>query len=1151
MKSYIVEYIACGALFFSAGIYIYIVSSKLIERKIFSFFCFAVSAWQLGFGIVFLANSENQALLGVRVIWSGVIFIPTFFYHFTIVFLDKRNKSIRNGINYLLSIFFLLSLWLTNWFIKGSYHYFWGYYGKAGFLQYLYMLFFVLTFGTAWHYWYKSYKEMKHKSFVEYSRRKHIFLMAGVGLIGGADFLPNYGIGIYPFAAIPVTIAFGFVGHAIIKHQLMDIRTVIHKTVMWLTTSGSALLAVLFTVLWARPWITNLNDLQFSALVAFCFLLLVFYIKTVQPRIDHLFQRRKYDMQKILQGMVKELTLLKDLKGLTEKIVSTIQEALYVSHSSIVLWDVKKSQYAYVGNESTQIDFRAHAPFLTWMQKEDRVIESMEIEADPRHENVKASAHRYFEAFSAKVTLPLIHDQKLIGIINLGEKDNLKPFTRSDIEFLSNLRIEASIALSNSLLYDDVQKMSETLRQWALDLERKVEERTHELSESKAELERSYQKLQELDQVKTQFFANISHELRTPLTLILAPLESILHRDTLQGDLREDVNSMYQNGLRLLKLINNLLDMAKIDAGKMQLSYIKTDFIKFVKGIIASVSPMAEKKEISLSFSGPDQLSEFYFDRDKLEKVLLNIIFNSLKFTNPRGRVDVSCERRDDHVIVRVSDTGIGIAQENIHKLFNRFSQVDASSSRRFEGTGIGLALSKELIELHNGEIWAESELGKGTAMNFTIPYLINPICIPEQKEVGAMDWTRSLHKAAEYATAGVVQETQPMQNTALRRMPAGAPKILVVEDNPDMLHFLVTQLQEDYQVITAQNGVEGVERAQTDLPNLILSDVMMPIKDGYQLCREVKENALTKHIPIVLISAKADLSMKIEGLEYGADDYLTKPFSCEELRARIKSLLNQRTLEAQLIHSEKMAALGLLVAGMAHEINNPINFAKMSLENLSKALTEHNRLMKEGAALDSPEVKRLDDKINRAFSIIATGLDRTEAIISDLKAFVRKDEAQFRPTDLHAGLDSTLNLLGPELKGRITISKEYGEIELIEAVPGQINQVFMNLLQNAIHAIPGEGEIRIKTWKEEEHIKISVRDNGGGISPEHQKRIFEPFFTTKEVGKGTGLGLSVSYRIIQSHNGQISVISQPGQGAEFVITLPVKQTLIATHHNR
>ncbi|NKE71165.1 response regulator [Nitrospiraceae bacterium HYJII51-Mn-bac16s-1-B09] len=941
----------------------------------------------------------------------------------------------------------------------------------------------------------------------------------------------------------------GIMFYSIIRYKLWDISTVIHKTLMWLTTSGLALLPVLFTILSARPWITNLTDLQLSGLVALYFLLLVFYIKTIQPRIDHLFQRRKYDMQKILQGMVKELVLLKDLEGLINKIVATIREALYVSNSSIILWEKKRARYSMRGLD-LDIDLSSHHTFMDWLRREDRVVEWNEIEADPRFTEIKSSARQYFEALSVKVALPLIHDKNLIGIINLGEKDNLKPFTRSDIEFLSNLRVEASIALSNSLLYDDVQKMSEAIRQWALDLEKKVEERTRELSESKEELERSYKKLQELDQVKTQFFANISHELRTPLTLILAPLESILHRDSVQGERREDLSAMYQNGLRLLKLINNLLDLAKIDAGKMQLSHLKTDFTKFTKGIIASVTPLAEKKGISLSFTGPNPLNEFYFDRDKIEKVLLNLIFNALKFTNPGGKVDVSCEQREDQILVRISDTGIGIAKENIDKLFNRFSQIDASSNRRFEGTGIGLALSKELIELHKGEIWAESELGKGTVISFTLPYLTDPICIPEHGKEGEADWTRSLHKAAEYTTAGIVQEGQSIQTAPSNGAPAGAPKILVVEDNPDMLHFLVTQLQDDYQVVTAQNGVDGVQCAQTDLPNLILSDVMMPIKDGYQLCREVKENALTKHIPIVLISAKADLSMKIEGLEYGADDYLTKPFSCEELRARIKSLLNQRGLETQLIHSEKMAALGLLVAGMAHEINNPISFAKVSLENLHNTLAEQDRLLKEGAAPDSAEMKRLNAKIDRAFSIIKTGLDRTEAIVSDLKAFVRKDEAQFRPTDLHEGLDSTLNLMRTELKDRITIVKEYGEIDPVDAVPGQLNQVFMNLLQNAIHAIPDEGEIRIKTWKEDDRVKISVKDSGTGISPEHQKRIFEPFFTTKEAGKGTGLGLSVSYRILQSHRGDITVISRPGQGTEFVITLPVRQTISTAHQN-
>ncbi|MBI1822791.1 MAG: GAF domain-containing protein, partial [Nitrospirae bacterium] len=730
-----------AAATFLLGLFVSLNKRKESLGLIFFFYCISISWWSLLELLLITNTNKESALLIGRSMEAGVPYIPTLLVHFVTILLENPLARWKLVILYSVSIF-LSMLFFTNLMISDVIQRTdINFMIVPGPFYSLLLIFFAFCISYGHLKLFQAYISSKGSKRVQMG----YYLWSSIaGYLGGSsNFLLVYDVRIpflnsYGTYAVPLYV--GATTYAIVRYQLMDIRTVIHKTAMWLTTSSLALMPILFTTIWARPWITNLSDFQLSTMIALHFLLLVFYIKTVQPRIDHLFQRRKYDMQKILQGMVKELTLLKDLKGLTEKIVSTIREALYVSHSSIVLWDVKKSQYAYVGNESTQIDFRAHAPFLNWMQKEDRVIESMELEADPRHENVKASAHRYFEAFSAKVALPLIHDQKLIGIINLGEKDNLKPFTRSDIEFLSNLRIEASIALSNSLLYDDVHKMSETLRQWALDLERKVEERTRELSESKAELERSYQKLQELDQVKTQFFANISHELRTPLTLILAPLESMLHRETLQNDRREDLNSMYQNGLHLLKLINNLLDLAKIDAGKMQLSYSKADFTKFIKGIIASITPLAEKKEISLSFTCPDPIDEFYFDRDKIEKVLLNLIFNAIKFTPVGGKVEVSCEQSVDQVFVKVTDTGIGIAAENLHKLFNRFSQVDASSSRRFEGTGIGLALSKELIELHKGEISAESKLGSGTTMTFTIPFLDAPVFISEEKEEGSQD---------------------------------------------------------------------------------------------------------------------------------------------------------------------------------------------------------------------------------------------------------------------------------------------------------------------------------------------------------------------------------------------------------------------------
>jgi DNA-binding response OmpR family regulator len=289
---------------------------------------------------------------------------------------------------------------------------------------------------------------------------------------------------------------------------------------------------------------------------------------------------------------------------------------------------------------------------------------------------------------------------------------------------------------------------------------------------------------------------------------------------------------------------------------------------------------------------------------------------------------------------------------------------------------------------------------------------------------------------------------------------------ILLVEDNPDMINFIAFHLQDEYHLLKAIDGEQGLTLAEKYLPDLIISDVMMPKKNGYELCREIKEGPRTKHIPVILLTAKADLSMKIEGLEQGADDYLTKPFNTQELQAKVRSLLNLRRLEreiqlrseeledalhaltetqSQLVHSEKMAALGLLVAGIAHEINNPISFAKGSLNNLHRSLEE----VKDH--LDSRKQQPLSDEIQEdmrsSIEIIKSGLERTEAIVKDLKTFLKKDEVNFKPNDIHAGLDSTLNLLKHEFGSRIEIHRDYGEIGLIDTIPSQLNQVFMNVI--------------------------------------------------------------------------------------------------------
>ncbi len=693
-----------------------------------------------------------------------------------------------------------------------------------------------------------------------------------------------------------------------------------------------------------------------------------------------------------------------------------------------------------------------------------------------------------------------------------------------------------------------------------------------QLERTRSQLATAVDELKQLDAAKTRFFATVSHELRTPLTLILAPLESLLKGEAgpISDGVTRHATVMHQNGLRLLKQINNLLDLSKLDAGRMKLQFRQGDLEAFFRGLVASVVPMAEKKRIQLVGRVESPLPpRVYFDRDHLEKVVLNLLFNAIKFTDPGGQVTLTWGRSaDGQLRVQVADTGIGIAKRDLPKLFKRFSQVDAATNRRYEGTGIGLALAKEVVELHGGRIQVESEPGSGSAFTFMIPLLLEAplnvdetVHLPEGDNTGSVDWTQELRIAAERQAAGIVVEPTVMAECSLS--PANGRQLLIVEDNADMREFIAFELQGDYRVIKAANGMEGLRIVAEQLPDLIVSDVMMPEMDGYQLCREIRKDARTMHIPIILLTARVDMAMKIEGLEHGADDYLTKPFNAQELRAKIKSLLEQRRLEreiqqrnealeaaleelkstqAQLVQSEKMAGLGMLVAGMAHEINNPINFAKNSLSILQRAWDDLKPLLPHDHA-EAQAIEAVED-MEASLGIVKNGVSRTEQIVGQLKAFVRKDQNQRVAFSVQEGLESTLGLIRPTMGKQIILYTDLQSTRQVLAVPGKLNQVWMNLLQNAIQALGSSGQIWVESRDHQHMVTVTVRDSGPGIKGEHMPRLFEPFFTTKPVGQGTGLGLSVSYQIVQDAGGRIDVKSQPGEGAEFTVVLPLAQVL-------
>jgi len=413
----------------------------------------------------------------------------------------------------------------------------------------------------------------------------------------------------------------------------------------------------------------------------------------------------------------------------------------------------------------------------------------------------------------------------------------------------------------------------------------------HELEMEQIEAGR----LQELDKLKSRFFANISHEFRTPLALILGPLQQ-LSDGTFNGKPKELYPVMIQHAQKLLRLINQFLDLSTLEAGKMSLRAAPQNIVSFAETLLSLFKSQAEEKSISLNFESVKDEIEIYFDSDKLEKVLVNLISNALKFTSDGGTLNMlieidsaSTNEEGSHVIITLKDTGIGISEADAPHVFDRFYQVDDSQTRVQQGTGIGLALSKELIELHKGSLSLKSKVGAGSTFYIRLPLgkaHLKPDDIVEAEPVTFSSLPNEIHLHSHTEEAGESQESEEHTEK---------PILLIIEDHPSFRNYLRLELQSNYHVLESENGEDGLSAALEAIPDLIISDVMMPKMDGFELCEQLKTNELTSHIPVILLTARASGESRLEGLEIGADDYLTKPFESRELHVRIKNLIEQR----------------------------------------------------------------------------------------------------------------------------------------------------------------------------------------------------------------------------------------------------------------
>ncbi len=690
-----------------------------------------------------------------------------------------------------------------------------------------------------------------------------------------------------------------------------------------------------------------------------------------------------------------------------------------------------------------------------------------------------------------------------------------------------------------------------------------------EVNRSREMLETQNRQLSELDEAKTRFFANISHELRTPLTIMLGiteRLNSVISRKSSDPSILEMTSMLEQNGLRLLKLIDDLLDLVRFDTGHADIHRQPTQIREHIDGLLRSVRHLAEQDRVALLWECQSSDDSIQLDRDKFDKILLNLVINAIKFTPSGGTIEAKISVSENRLRLTVEDTGVGIPPEVLPRIFERFWQVDTSSTRKFQGAGIGLALVRSLAEAMGGFVKVDSTLGQGSIFTVEIPAETSTTenfasaGMADDQALQDGGNIAQLHRKAAISIPGKVASRARTSSQAPEFLPppvigrpSGArPLVLIADDEPDIRRFLRMQM-ENVDVIEASDGAEALELVRLRRPQLALLDHMMPELDGVEVCRNIREGHTTRGTAVIILTARADEQTKIAALEAGANDFLTKPFSTAELALRLENQIAMARIrremvdlnaelhsaleqikenEVLMVRNEKLSSLGRMSAGIIHEINNPLNYAGAGIH----ALATFTRALPEGDRPDFEDI--LKD--------VREGVERVSQIVIDLRKFTREESAS-GDANLADIVARARRMVSHQIGKDISFELNTPENVLIRGNQNQLVQVFINFLQNSIDAIHmrleadgGEsGVISVSIDPAGDGWQVTIRDNGIGIPPENLGKIFDPFFTSKEVGKGMGLGLSITHQILQSHHALINVDSRSGEFTCFRLVFP------------
>jgi signal transduction histidine kinase len=741
-------------------------------------------------------------------------------------------------------------------------------------------------------------------------------------------------------------------------------------------------------------------------------------------------------------------------------------------------------------------------------------------------------------------------------------------FTRGELNLRSGIDdIASQLGVSVDGQFDFTVRASladETLDKLAMLINFVIEAARRSL----AELKDRNARLAELDHMKSVFLANISHELRTPLALILGPTEKWLSSGDLTEEQQRDLDVVMRNARSLLKTVNDLLDVSKLEAGKLCPEYVRVDLSKILRLTCSLFEGVARERNVDFTVQAPDAVAA-EVDPEMIQRVLLNLLSNAFKFGAAGGRIACSLETTGRNALLQVQDKGPGIPDQMRERIFERFIQVEGDLTRRHGGTGLGLAIVKEFVELHHGSICETTPVGGGALFLVTLPLQAPPDV--EVRSALAREFA-----SASSSTSVLEQLRAPqLRVDAIRPNRIERGTILVVEDNPDMNQFIVDTLSGEYDVLSAFDGKDGLEKTLKHKPDLVLSDIMMPEVGGEEMVLELRRRPELNGTGIILLTAKADEEVRVRLLKAGADDFVTKPFLREEVKARVRNLISgKRTrelLKRELQSSENdLEELAQEVSLRRHELEKSIEEARASRDEVQRLLQLRDEFISiAGHELKTPLTplciqRHMIQKIMQSKDLpveikeqrLKGYLDMSERQIDALTKLVESllDVSQIRLGRFAINPETDVDLchLVQEVVERYRPQWEMAQSPVKVDLPGEspkgnwdrlrLEQAISNLLTNAIKY--GRGKpIELSISSDAARARVSIRDYGSGISQSDQARIFNRFERAGSIGSfgGLGLGLYITRQIVAAHCGNISIESEVGKGATFTIDLPLK----------